>query len=68
MTTTKKHNEMAEWINNVTRELEGLKEVPKAEIHIDLLKTTLKKYQIGKRQAMMEYMVSDSRRSLFTTD
>ena len=39
---TKKHNEKAEWINNMTRELEGLKEGPKAEIHIDLLKTTLR--------------------------
>ena len=39
---TKKHNEKAEWLNNMTRELEGLEEVPKAEIHIDLLKTTLK--------------------------
>ena len=38
----KKHNEKAEWINNITRELEELKEGPKAEIHTDLLKTTLK--------------------------
>ena len=37
---TKKHNENAEWINNITRELEGLEEGPKTEIHIDLLKTT----------------------------
>ena len=39
----KKHNEKAEWINNMTRELEGLEEGPKAEIHSYLLKTTLKK-------------------------
>ena len=39
----KKHNEKAEWINNITRELEGLKKDPKAEIHTDLFKTTLKK-------------------------
>ena len=39
----KKHNEKVEWINNMTRELEGLEEGPKAKIHIDLLKTTLKK-------------------------
>ena len=65
----KKHNEKAEWINDTTRELEGLEEGPKAEIHIDLLKTTLKKYQTGKRQAMMEYMVFGSRNSPpFTTD
>ena len=38
--------------------LEGLEKGSKAEIHIDLHKTTLKKYQTGKRQAMMEYMVS----------
>ena len=37
-----KHNEKAEWIN-MTRELEGLEEGPKAEIDIDLIKTTLKK-------------------------
>ena len=53
----------------MTRELEGLEEGPKAEILIDLLKTTLKKYQTGKRQAMIEYMVSGSRNSPpFTTD
>ena len=40
---TKKHNEKAERINNITRELEGLEKSPKAEIHSDLLKTTLKK-------------------------
>ena len=40
---TKKHNEKVEWINNITRELEGLEEGLKAEIHTDLLKTTLKK-------------------------
>ena len=43
----------------MTRELEGLEEGPKPEIHTDLLKITLlKKYQTGKKQAMMEYMVS----------
>ena len=66
---TKKHNEKAEWINNRTRELEGIEEGPKAEIHTDLLKTTLKKYPTGKCQAMMEYMVSGWRNSPpFTTD
>ena len=38
----KKHNEKAEWINDMTREQEGLEEGPKAEIHIYLLKKTLK--------------------------
>ena len=41
-----KHNEKAEWINNMTKELEGLEEGPKAEIHIDLLKTTLKNIKL----------------------
>ena len=47
----------------MAKELEGLEEGPKAEIHIDLLRTTLKKHQIGKRQAMMAYMDSSSRNS-----
>ena len=65
----KKQNEKVEWINNMTREVEGFEEGSKAEIHIDLPKTTLKKYQNGKRLAMMEYMVSGSRNSPpFTTD
>ena len=38
----KKHKENAEWINNITKELDGLEEGPKMEIHVDLLKTTLK--------------------------
>ena len=37
-----KHNEKAEWINNMKKELKGLEEDPKVEIHIDLLKTILK--------------------------
>ena len=61
----KKHNEKAESINHITRKLEG----PKAEIQIYLLKKTLKTYQIGKRHAMMEYMISSSRNSPpFTID
>ena len=39
----KNHNEKAEWINDMTTELEGLEEGPNAEIHIELLKKTLKK-------------------------
>ena len=49
-----KDNEKAEWINNMTRELEGLEEVPTEEIHIDLLRLTLNKYQTGKLQEMLE--------------
>ena len=63
----KKHKEKVEWINDMTRDLEGLEEGLKAEIHIKLLKKT-KKYQAGKRQDMMEYMDSGSRNSPpFTT-
>ena len=40
---TKKHNENAEWINNITRELKGFEASPKPEIHVDLLKKTLKR-------------------------
>ena len=39
----KKHNENAEWINNITRELDGLEEGPEMEIRVDLLKPTLKR-------------------------
>ena len=42
-TKKKKHNENDEWINNITRQLDGLEESPETEIHIDLLKTTLKR-------------------------
>ena len=47
----REHNKKAEWISNITKELEELEEGPKVEIQIDLLKTN----QIGKRQAMIEY-------------
>ena len=66
---TKKHNEKAEWINDTTRELEGLEEGLKGEIHIDLFTLTLKEFETGKRQAMMVYIVSSSRNSPpFTID
>ena len=45
-------------ISNMTKELECVEESPRAEMHIDLLKTTLEKYQIGKHLAMVEYMDS----------
>ena len=41
----KKYNVKAEWINNMTREQEGPKEGPIAEMNIKLLKKTLKIYQ-----------------------
>ena len=43
---TKKYYEKAEWINDMTRELEGLEEDSKEEIQIDLLKTTLKNIKL----------------------
>ena len=46
---TKKHNVMAEWLNNMTRELEGREQGPKAEKHTDLLKTILKKISNWKK-------------------
>ena len=53
----------------MTRELKGLKESPKAEIHIDLLKATLEKYPTWKRKAMIEYLASGSKNSPpFTAD
>ena len=51
------------------KELEGLEEGPKAEIHIGLVKKRLKIISNFKRLAMMEYMDSGSRNSPpFTTD
>ena len=46
------------------KELEGLIEDPKAKIHIDSLRTTLKKYHIGKPLAMMAYIDFDFKKSL----
>ena len=39
---TKKHNENAEWINNIPRELDGLEEGPKTKIHIDNTEKNIK--------------------------
>ena len=39
---TKRHNEKAKWINNISREIESFEEGGKAEIHTDLLRKTLK--------------------------
>ena len=39
----KKHNENAEWIKNIARELVELEEGSKTEIYFDLLKITLKR-------------------------
>ena len=50
----KEQNRKAEWIN-MEKELQGLRERPKAIIHPELLRATRKKYRIGKRQAIMAY-------------
>ena len=64
-----KHNENAECINNITRELEGREDGPKTEMHIDLHKKRLKRLSNWKTSAMMEYMASGSRNSPpFTAD
>ena len=42
----KNHDKKDAWINNMARELEGLEKVPKAEIHIELLKKTLKNIKL----------------------
>ena len=42
----RKHNEKAEWINNMTKELKSHGEAPKVKIHFDLLKMTLKNIKL----------------------
>ena len=61
----REHNEKAEWISNLGKKLKGLDERPKAKIHIDSTRTKVKKYQIGKRKAMMAYMDSGSNIHLY---
>ena len=46
-------NKNVERIRTMEKEREKFEEIPKPEIHIDLPRTTLKKYQIGKRHAGM---------------
>ena len=43
------------------KELEGLEEGARAKINRDSPRETLKKYQIGKRHAMMVYIDSGSK-------
>ena len=65
----KKHNGKAEWINNMTKELQRLEGGPNGEIHIGLLKTTIEKYHTGKRKAIKKCTISCSRNSpSFTRD
>ena len=42
----KEHNRKAEWLNNMSKELQGLEEGSKMEIYVDLLKTTLKNIKL----------------------
>ena len=63
------HNEKAEWINHIKRELEQLEEGPESETHTDLLKTTLKKVSNWKTPGHDGIYGSGSRSSpQFTTD
>ena len=55
-TPPKKNKEKAEWINNMTRELEGLE-------YTSIYSKRHKKNRTGKLQTMTEYMVSGSRNS-----
>ena len=65
----KKHNENAEWINNITREIKDLKKAPKRKYTSTHPKQHRKEYQTGKCLVMMEYMASGSRNSPpFTAD
>ena len=57
----KEYNRKAEWINNMKKELQGLEE----GVHLVLLRVTLKKYRIGKFQAMMAYMDSGFKKITF---
>ena len=53
----------------MTREVQGLEEGPNAEMHKVTQNNSKKINKIGKRRAMMDYMVSGSRNSPpFTTD
>ena len=47
--------------NQYNKRIRRTQRMSKVEIHIDLLRATLKKYQIGKRQVMIEYIDSGSR-------
>ena len=47
----------------MAKDFEGFEEKPKAELYIDLLGTTLKKYEIGRLEGDEVYMDSGSRNS-----
>ena len=53
----------AKYIKHMEKELQGLEEGPKAKILLNSFKATLKKYQIGKLRAIMEYMDSGLKNS-----
>ena len=42
----REHNKKVEWKSNMEKDLEGLEEGPKVEIHVDILKTTLKNIKL----------------------
>ena len=54
-------------IINMKKELQRLEEGPKVNIHVDSIRATLKRHQIGKRQAMMACMDTSLKDSLPST-
>ena len=67
-TPEKKHKEKAKWESNMTKDLEGLKEGQKAEIHIDLFKTTHKNIELENARSWWNTWFLNSRNSpSFTT-
>ena len=62
--TQKVYQRNAEWIDNIKKEFKELEEDHEANIHLDFLRfITRKKYQFGKRRAMMEFMDSGFKHS-----
>ena len=61
------HNRKVKWIKNMEKELREREEGPKIKTHLDSLRATFKKYQIGKGRAMMIYMDSGFKKSLSST-
>ena len=61
----REHKKNAEWINNLENELQRFGEGLTEKIHPNLLRATLKKYQIGKHQTMMAYIDSGEKCTFF---
>ena len=46
----KEHNRKTEWINSIEKEFQELEEESEAYMHLESLRVTLKKYQIGTKK------------------